>query len=124
MIFTTAQIVRNGSPVPGLTNLQNVQIDEVQADPRMFDGGAAPFDVYSIFIPYVPTATSGSVTYVPRVFGGTLVLGGVSVPIAIQRNDQVQDMGASNTGLYRIFSKPETFVDGHVEILGFQKVGS
>ena len=97
MIITTVQIVRNGSPVSGLTTLQNVQIDEVQADPRMFDGGAAPYDAFSIFIPYA------------------------SAPIL--RNDQVQDMGATNTGFYRIFSKPETFLDGHWELLGFQKVG-
>lgn len=98
MIITTVQIVRGGAVVTGLTNLQNVQIDEVQADPRMFDGGAAPFDLFTVYIPYAA--------------------------LPILRNDQVQDMGASNTGLYRVYSKPETFLDGHVEVLAFQKIGT
>src|SRR5579872_451787 len=98
MIFTTLQVVRSGTPVTGLTDLENCQIDTVSLDPRMFDHGSAPYDLFNIFIPYAG--------------------------LPILRNDQLQDTGVSASGFYRIANKPESFPDGHWEIQAFQPIGT
>lgn len=123
IVYTQVQIVRNGTPVSGLTNL-DCQIDTVSLDPRMFDRGAAPFDLFNLYLSYVPLSV-GRTIYVPRVAGSVLIVlvGGEETPVTLLRNDVVEDVGSSNSGSYRIANRPEYFSDGHVEIQAFQKVG-
>lgn len=100
MIITSLQVLRNGAPVAGLpSSIPNCQLDTLNHDPRSFDGGAAPFDYFAVYLPWPDQAHP------------------------LLRNDQLQDVGTSNTGLYRVFSKPEYFPD-HVECQVFQKVGT
>lgn len=99
MIITSLQVLRNGTPVSGLPIIPNCQLDTMNADPRAFDGGAGPFDFFAVYLPWPDQSNP------------------------ILRQDQLQDAGPSNTGLYRVLSKPEYFPD-HVELQAFQKVGT
>lgn len=98
MILTTVTVKRG--PVASQTIIQNgtgvpVQIDQKSLDMLQFDKGAAPFDLFDVYVEVDP---------------------------GIKRNDHLIDEN-TNT-IYTVSSRPEIFLDGHVELTAFTSVGS
>ncbi len=93
MIFTTVSVLRNGSPVSGLGAVA-IQADQKSLDMQSFDAGAAPYDLYTVFIQGV---------------------------YDIRRNDKLSDNNSST--VYTVSAHVEPFF-AHMETEAMVPVGS